>query len=328
MRVLVTGGTGFTGSALVLHLLQEGYDVLAIDVKEGLRSDELRSAGAEVRLGTITDAGFIAQCMRGVGVVHHLAAAFRQPGAPDAHYYDVNVSGTRILLEAALRNDVGKFVHCSTCGVHGHVEDPPADEDAPIAPADYYQKTKYLGELVALKYVDRGLETVILRPAALYGPGDPGRFFMLYRYAQRGFFPMFGKGDVLYHPVYLENYLEASLSAMEPGRGVGRVYLVADEECPTLEGLVREVADVLGVDMRIRYFPLRPLIIAGHVTEKLTKPFGFAPPIFPRRVDWFRQTRAFDIGRAKRELGYEPRYTLREGLERTVEWYRSSGWLS
>jgi nucleoside-diphosphate-sugar epimerase len=81
------------------------------------------------------------------------------------------------------------------------------------------------------------------------------------------------------------------------------------------------------VDVKIRHYPVMPLVIAGHVVEKACKPFGVTPPIFPRRVDWYRQNRAFDITRAKRELGYVPRIGLEEGLTRTGAWYREKGYL-
>ncbi len=328
MRVLVTGGTGFTGSALVRRLLDSGHEVVALDTQRGLAFEELQERGAEVRLGSVADPEVVRRCMKGVDVVHHVAAAFREVGAPDSHYYDVNVDGTRTVLEAAEREGVRRFIYCSTCGVHGHVAQPPASEDSPVAPADYYQDTKYQAELVVQGFADRGMATVILRPAAIYGPGDPGRFLMLFKSVERGWFPMFGSGDTLYHPLFLGNFLDAFELAMEPGRGDGRAYLIADDHCPTIEELVRQVAVALGREVRFIRLPVAPLVAAGHLVEKVSRPFGINPPLFPRRVDWYRQDRAFDISRAKRELGYRPRVGLDEGLRIAAEWYRENGFLS
>jgi nucleoside-diphosphate-sugar epimerase len=324
MRVLVTGGTGFTGKALVRRLLDEGHRVIALDYKEGFKTEEIRAWGAEVVIGSVTDAAAVARCMPGVEIVHHVAAAFRELNVDDAYYRAVNVEGTRNVLESALAHGVKKVVHFSTCGVHGNVDHPPAAEDAPIQPADYYQRTKYEAEPLVLEYVRKGLPALIIRPAAIYGPGDPGRFQMLFKRVVSGFFPMFGSGKTLYHPLYIDNLIDATMLAMHSDLGDGRAYLIADEEYVEIEALVRGIADALGVDLKMPHLPVFPLIVVGHIVEKVCKPLGIPPPIFPRRVDWFRQNRAFDTSRAKVELGYRPAVDLREGLRRTAAWYREN----
>ena len=125
MRILVTGGTGFTGKALVRRLLDLGHEVVALDYKEGLKTAELRDWGAEVIIGSVTDAAVVRRAMEGVEVVHHLAAAFREMNVPDTYYWEVNVQGTRNVLDAALKQGVRKLVYCSTCGVHGNIDHPP-----------------------------------------------------------------------------------------------------------------------------------------------------------------------------------------------------------
>ncbi len=327
MKILVTGGTGFTGKALVRRLLNDGHQVVALDYKEGIKTEELRTWGAEVVIGSVTDAEVVNRCMKGVEVVQHLAAAFRELNVDDSYYRHVNVGGTRNVLDAALREGVRKFVYCSTCGVHGNVDHPPAGEDAPIQPADYYQQTKYEAEPVALEYVAKGLPVVILRPAAIYGPGDPERFFMIFKRVAKGVFPMFGSGRTLYHPLYVENLVDAHILAMEPDKGVGEAYLIADQHYYPIEEIVRSVARALNVEVRIPHYPVWPVVAVGHVCEKLCKPLKITPPIFPRRVDWYRQNRAFKIDKAVRDLGYAPRVELDEGLRHTAAWYRQEGYL-
>lgn len=327
MKHLVTGGTGFTGKALVIRLLNMGHEVVALDYKEGLKTKEIRDLGADVVIGSVTDREVVRRSMKGVEVVHHLAAAFREMTVPEKFYRDVNVHGTQNVLEAAWEQGIGKFIYTSTCGVHGNVERSPAGEDAPIAPADYYQRTKYEAEPIVDEYFKKGLKTVILRPAAIYGPGDPERFYLIFKRVAGGTFPMFGNGLTLYHPLYIDNLIDAILLAMEDGKGDGRTYLIADEEYVGIEDLVRKVGTAMGIEVRIPHYPLAPLIVAGHVCERVCKPLGIKPPIFPRRVDWYRQNRAFNIDRAKRELGYAPRIGLEEGLKRTAEYYRREGLL-
>ena len=327
MKILVTGGTGFTGKALVRRLLDDGHEVVALDYKEGLQTEELRNWGASVVLGSVTDKKLVNRCVEGVEVVHHLAAAFREMNVPQSYYWDVNVQGTRNVLEAAQTHGVRKVIYCSTCGVHGNIDDPPGGEEAPIQPADYYQRTKYEAEPVVQEFFDRGLKTVILRPAAIYGPGDPERFFMIFKRVARGTFPMFGNGKTYYHPLYVDNLVDACLLAMQDGKGDGQAYLIADEEYVEIEELVRRVGKALGVELKIRHYPVTPLVVAGHIFEKLCKPLRITPPIFPRRVDWYRQDRAFDISKAKSELGYRPRVGLDEGLKKTADWYKEKGYL-
>ena len=128
MKVLVTGGTGFTGSHLVKRLLDRGHEVIALDYRKGIFYDELKSSGAVVELGGVTDTAVVEKAVQGCEVVYHLAAAFRQLNVPDRYYWDVNVMGTRSLLDASVRYKVRKFVYCSTQGVHGDIKNPPGNE--------------------------------------------------------------------------------------------------------------------------------------------------------------------------------------------------------
>jgi nucleoside-diphosphate-sugar epimerase len=327
MNVLVTGGTGFTGSALVLRLLKEGHKVRSLDYQKGIVYKELKTAGTELVQGSIADAELVQKSMEGIDFVFHLAAAFRELNVPDEHYYDVNVNGTRYVMEAAQKNKVKKVVYCSTQGVHGHIANPPGNEDSPIAPADYYQQTKYEGELVVQEYMASGMNATIIRPTAIYGPGDPGRFLMIYKWAKKGFFPMFGSGQTFYQPVYIDNLVDAFMLTLDSENGNGGTYIIGDEEYLPIKDLVIKTGGSMGIEIKVFHFPLFPLIIAGHICEKICKPFGIAPPIFPRRVDWYRQVRAFQIDKAKRELGYQPKVNIDEGLRRTAEWYKKEGFI-
>ncbi|OGR17564.1 MAG: hypothetical protein A2X81_19415 [Desulfobacterales bacterium GWB2_56_26] len=327
MKVLVTGGTGFTGKALVRRLLDEGHEVVALDYQEGLKTEELRQWGAKVVIGTVTNRAIVKEVMAGIEIVHHLAAAFREMDVPNSYYDEVNVEGTKIVLEEAFQQKVKKFIYCSTCGVHGNIDHPPGGEDSPIQPADYYQRTKYEAEPIVEEYFRKGLKTVILRPAAIYGPGDPERFYMIFKRVAKGLFPMFGSGKTYYHPLYIDNLVDAFMLAMAEGKGDGQAYLIADEQYFEIEELVKRTARALGVSIRIPHFPVMPVVIAGHICEKICKPFHITPIIFPRRVDWYRQNRAFKIDKAKKDLGYNPHIGIDEGLRRTGEWYKKEGYL-
>lgn len=327
MKVFVTGGTGFTGSALVFALLDLGHEVITLDYQKGIFYDRLINAGAKVEIGSITDKSKVMEITKGCDRVIHVAAAFRELDVPDSHYFDVNVNGTRYVMEAAQKYNIGKVVYCSTQGVHGHIDHPPGDENSPVAPEDYYQQTKYEGELVVEEFINKGQLATILRPTAIYGPGDPERFHMIFKRVKKGKFPMFGDGKTFYHPLYIDNLVDAFIKAMEIGKGDGETYIIADEEYLEITDLVQKVAQAMDTQVKIKHFPILPLVIAGHVCEKICKPFKIAPPIFPRRVDWYRQVRAFKIDKAKKELNYQPSVGIDEGLRKTAQWYKENNYL-
>lgn len=327
MKTLVTGGTGFTGSHLVKRLLSRGHEVVVLDNQKGIACPELEDLGAHIHLGSVTDDKLLRELIDGCEVIFHLAAAFRKINLPKSVYWDTNVSAMRRLLEIAEECGVRKIVYCSTQGVHGNVDNPPGDEDTPIEPEDYYQLTKYEGEQVAREFIDKGMDITTLRPTAIYGPGDPGRFLMLFKRVASGMFPFFGQGTALYHPLYIDNFIDAFELAAEKPEGKGQFYIIADQDFHTIKEIVQKIATIMNPDLKIRHFPFWPLYWISALVEFAYKPLPMDPPLFRRRADWFRQNRAFKIDKARRELGYDPQVDLDEGLIRTYEWYKANGYL-
>ena len=327
MRVLVTGGTGFTGSRLVEYLIDKGYQVTVLDNQKGLFYEYLLKKGANIILGSVADRDTVKRSLEKVQGVFHLAAAFRQINASKKTYWDVNVEGTRILCEESLKKPLNKFVYCSTQGIHGNIENPPGAEDSPIVPVDYYQFTKYEGEKVVKEFAGKGLKSVIIRPTAIYGPGDPERFLYLFRFAKKGKFYMFGNGKAFYHPVYIDNLCDGFFAAWESNKTNAGAYIIADEEYFTIRELVKKIGESMGIKIKFIQLPFLPLYAAACVFEFIYKPFKKSPPLFRRRVDWYRQNRAFKIDKARQELQYNPRVGIEEGLKRTAKWYKDNKYL-
>ncbi len=328
MRILITGATGFTGSALTEELLEAGHQVVGLDNQPGMRFEELKGRGAELHLGSVTDGPLLDRLASGCDRIYHLAAAFRRINLPRRVYWDVNVEGTRRVLEAAEKARVPRVLYCSTCGVHGNVEHPPADESAPIAPADWYQETKWEGEKVCQEYLEKGMWITIVRPAAIFGPGDPERFVMLYRRAAKGRFIMVGDGRTHYHPCYIRHLTRAMLQAMESDATRGRAYLIADKASLPIEELVRRIGLVLGKQVRFIRVPYRPMFLVAWLCELLWKPLKSDPPLFRRRLDWFIQNRSFKIDAARKDFGYDPDIPLDDCLRETGRWYLAQGLIS
>src|SRR6476620_9024688 len=172
MEILVTGGTGFVGAHLIQRLLARGHRVRSLDPNSGLFDAELRSAGAMLSVGSVTDPTDVERAMRGCDLVYHLASPFGDILQPDRVYWDIEVNGTRNVLGARERLGVRRVVNCSTQGVHGSIAQPTGEEESPIAPRDYYCDSKVAGEQVCREFMARGLEIVIVRPTSVYGPGD------------------------------------------------------------------------------------------------------------------------------------------------------------
>jgi len=325
VRVLVTGATGFTGGHLARSLRSRGAGVRAL-VRDGSRAQDLGVAGIELVTGDLRDRAALTRAVAGVDIVYHIAAIYRSAGVSLDTYRAVNAVAVRALIESAAAAGVRRVVHCSTVGVHGDVEHPPANEDAPLRPGDVYQRTKLEGEQLAREAAARlGIEVTIARPTGIYGPGDR-RLLKLFRAAVRRF-PILGSGEIYYHLTYIDDLVEGFRLCGEDPAAANRTYILAGGEVTTLNELVATIADVAGVAPPRWHLPVWPFWVAGALCEAVCVPLGLEPPIYRRRVDFYTKSRAFDIARARRELGYAPRVGLREGIRRTIDWYREHRWL-
>ena len=326
MRVLITGATGFTGGHLARALARRGNDVVAL-VRDEQRAAPLTEAGITVLPGDLRDPRALARAVSGADLVYHIAAIYRQAGLPDEEYRAVNARAVASVIDAAGSAGVRRVVHCSTVGVHGDIQRPPASEDAPFRPGDIYQATKLEGEHVAREAAARtGVELVIARPSGIYGPGDR-RLLKLFRGVARRRFVVLGSGRIYYHLTYIDDLVEGFRLCGEVPRAAGRTYILAGGEVTTLNELIGLIASSAGVAPPRLHVPVWPFWLAGAACEALCAPLSIEPPIYRRRVEFFTKSRAFDIARARQELGYAPSVTLREGIARTLTWYRDAGWL-
>lgn len=326
MRILVTGATGFTGGHLARALAGRGYVVRGL-VRDPARAGDLRQAGVEIARGDLQDAAAIRAACAGVDVVYHIAAIYRQAGLRDDAYRAVNATAVGAVIDAAAAAGARRVVHCSTVGVHGDVERPPAAEDAPLRPGDIYQQTKLEGEQVAREAAQRNrIELVIARPTGIYGPGDR-RLLKLFRGVARRRFVILGSGRIYYHLTYIDDLVEGFRLCGEVPGAAGETYILAGGEVTTLNELVALVAEGAGVPPPGVHLPVWPFWVAGAACEAVCLPFGIEPPLYRRRVDFFTKSRAFDISKARTELGFAPGVALREGIRRTFAWYRAQGWV-
>jgi nucleoside-diphosphate-sugar epimerase len=320
MKVLITGAGGFIGSHLVDSQLEQGHVVRALDLHLGL----LRHQSAHPRLqairGDITDEGLLEEVMDGVEIVYHLASAHLDVSLSDEHYRRVNVGATLSLLEAARQAGVKRFVHCSSVGVIGDVENPPADETTDCHPTNIYEQTKLEGERVALDFYRRtGLPVVVNRPAWVYGPRCP-RTAKLMRTISKGRFFFFGNGQNMRHPIYISDAVKG-MELCGCVEGVdGEVFIIAGENAVPVSELVKVMSTELNIRPSRLHLPIALGLLAGYALETGFKLIGKAPPFSRRSVDFFLKHNAYDIKKAKRLLGYQPQMDLRTGLQKTIQW--------
>lgn len=326
MKIALTGASGYTGSHLLRVLLGAGHEVAAL-VRRGAALPRGDASGARLVEGDLADRAALRALVEGRDVVMHVAAVYRTAGHPDSYYRDVNVGGTERLLELAAEFGVSRFVHTSTVGVHGHVARAPADELSPFNPGDIYQATKAEAETLAWEYHRRrGVPLCVVRPGAIYGPGER-RLLKLFRAIARGRYAIVGSGETFYHPVYIDDLIQGFLLALERPEALGEAFIVAGPRYLSQ----RELAEVIArhTDGRVLPFriPAAPIRWAGAACEALCVPLGIEPPLHRRRTEFWTKSRAFSIDKARRLLGYAPQVDFDEGVVRTLRSYREAGWL-
>ncbi|MCS6770652.1 MAG: NAD-dependent epimerase/dehydratase family protein [Kiritimatiellae bacterium] len=326
VQVLVTGATGFTGSVLTRKLVERGARVRAITRRDPPES--LRELPVEWIRGQVFDPQTVREAADGAEYVFHIAAAYRTAGIPDEMYGLVHVTSTKLLVEAVSRNPGFKrFVHVSTVGVHGHIDDPPADESYRFAPGDVYQKTKAEAELWLRENAPRfGVPFTVIRPAAIMGPDDT-RLLKLFKMAKRGIFPLLGFGKCLYHLIHVEDLCEAMLIAAVHPAAEGEVFIIGNLEPISLEEMGRLIARTLGRPFVPFRIPAAPVFAAAAACEAVCRVLGKEPPLHRRRVAFYTKDRAFNVSKMRNRLGFTPRYDNERGIVETARAYVAKGWL-
>lgn len=321
---LVTGAVGFVGQNLVDHLRARGHRVRAM-VRRPEQAAALEGRADEIVVADLTRPETLAAAVEGVAGVYHIAALFRQEGVPDRAFYAANVDGVAAIFDAAIAAGVPRLIHCSTNGVHSDVQGRVADETAPFKPGDIYQKTKLEGELIAMRHFEAGhIGGVVIRPTMIYGPGDE-RTLKLFRMIARGRFFYVGRGEAMTHWLDVRDLARAFELAMKARDVNAEAFLIGGREARTLKEDVRDIAAVLGVREPRLHLPVAPVMTLAHATELVCKPLGIEPPIFRRRVSFFLKDRAYDISKARRVLGYEPRTDFKGEIADIIAHHRRRG---
>jgi dihydroflavonol-4-reductase len=330
MKMLVTGGTGFIGSRLALEARGQGHTVVVAGQlnsdAERARARELEARGVNLEQGSLQDHAYARQIVEGCALVIHLAAAQHEANVPDSYFFDVNVTGTRSLLEACRLAGVGRFVYGSTIGIYGASGGEPLDEATLPRPVNVYGRSKLAAEEVVRSYQGGALELCIVRISETYGPGD-FRLLKLFRAVNRGRFFIIGSGLNRRQPIHVADMVRGLLLAGSHPAAAGETFVMAGNETLSTRDLVQEVAGALHRSPPRWRVPLWPFLAAAVVMEHTLAPFGIQPPLHRRRLDFFRKSFLFSTTKARALLDFTPAVSFRTGASETAAWYRANGFL-
>lgn len=323
--VVVTGATGFVGSHLTRALLACGARVRALG-RNAAALEALCTAGAESISLDLRDAEALRDACRGADIVYHVGA-LSAPWGPRREFEAVNVLGTRHVVEACRAGRVRRLVHVSSPSVIFDGRDyRDVSDDIPYAarPVSVYSETKRRAEDV-VNAARADVPSVIVRPKAVFGPGDTSLLPRLLAAARAGRLPQIGDGRNVVDLTYVENVVHALLLAGESEAAVGNTYTVTNgEPAPPLWDVVRSLIARLGLRSDLRRLPLPVALAAVSLMEARARRTGREPLLTRYSVLILARTQTHDISRARRDLGYAPAVTLEEGIERTIAAFRGS----
>ncbi|HEX6820156.1 MAG TPA: NAD-dependent epimerase/dehydratase family protein [Ktedonobacterales bacterium] len=324
-RLLVTGGTGFLGGHLARTLLAQGHDVRLMG-RDFRAAGELLAAGAIPLNADLRDPAAVIAACAGMDAVYH-AGALSAPWGRTAEFEAINVGGTAAVVAGCRRHGVRRLVYVSSPSVvfdgYDHRD---LAEDAPY-PARFtsvYARTKKRGEDL-VNAASGNLETVILRPKALFGPGDRSLLPRLIAAAQAGRLPQIGDGRNLVDLTYVENAADALLLALDAPGAVGRTYFITNGEHIPLWQVIREALATLGLPTQLRHISVQVALGVARLLEAYATLSGREPLLTTYSVQILARTQTYDTGAATRDLGYTPRISFAEGMRRTLLALKTSG---
>jgi dihydroflavonol-4-reductase len=324
MKAFVTGGAGFIGQRVIAKLLERGWRVNGL-VRTRLAAETLRAAGANPFWGDITARASLADGMRGCDAVFHLAAWYQMGSRDWRKAEEINVAGTRNVLEVAWELGVPRIIYTSTVAVYGDTQGVRPDEGyQPHSPRllTEYDRTKQVAHYqVALPLIQKGAPVTIVMPGIVYGPGDPSLIGQMMRHYYQGLFPILPGPELTLTYAHVEDVAEGHLLAYERGR-VGESYHLTGDEL-TLGEAIQQWARASGHAPPRLYIPgrlVRPLApLVGAISSFIELP----PVISYDSVVVTTATYTGKSDKARAELGWHTR-PLEAGLQDTFDWIAAS----
>ncbi|MFV9503150.1 MAG: NAD-dependent epimerase/dehydratase family protein [Oscillochloridaceae bacterium umkhey_bin13] len=317
MRVLITGGTGFLGREIAARLLADGYAVTLMGRSFAEAAPVLAQGAVPLNCDLRDGPAVIATCQGHDAVIH--AGALSAPWGPTADFLAINVGGTAAVLAGCARHRVQRLVYISSPAViftgrdHHHTT---AAAPYPRRFSSAYAYSKALAELLCRAVPT--VPSVILRPKAIFGPGDRALLPRLIAAARAGRLPQIGHGRNLVDLTYVTNVADAAALALTSPLAVGRTYHITNGEHVPLWPLIRFVLRRLGINDQLRPVPLPVMLAVAAALEAKAARTGQEPLLTRYSVAILARTQTYDLSAAQRDLGYQPRISVAAGVEQTL----------
>jgi 2-alkyl-3-oxoalkanoate reductase len=318
MKILVTGGTGFLGQHLTRVLLMAGHTVSMMGRDFSQVSPSLRKETVPI-ICDLRDKMAVKQACRAVDAVYHVGAISAAWGKR-ADFFAINVEGTRAVVEGCREHQVKRLIYVSSPSVIFKGADQLNVTEALPYPRRFvsvYSLTKKLGEDL-VNAADPGLETVIVRPKAIFGPGDRTLLPQLIAAARRRRLPQIGDGGNLVDLTYVENVAAALLLALKANAAIGKTYIITNDEHIQLWNVIRKVLQELHLSTQSRQISLSVALAVAATMEARAILTGTEPLLTRYSAAILACTQTYDITAAKRDLGYAPSISVATGIEYTL----------
>jgi nucleoside-diphosphate-sugar epimerase len=326
MAILITGATGYIGSLLTVKLADAGENIRIL-CRSTPSIPEFNRANIQVVKGDITDPRSLEKAMEGIDQVYHMAAYARLWAKDPSIFHQINVEGTRNVMEAAARAAVAKIVYTSTAGVIGPSRDHPMrEEDARITGFfNEYEETKTEAEKIAMSFASGKMKVTIVNPARVYGPGlDTGSnpvTKIIELYMKKKWYVIPGSGEDIGSYCYVDDVVDGHISAMNLG-GNGQRYIFGGVNA-TFNEFISYIRKYSKVEKKLYHLPFSLMSGASYLQLGWSKISGKAPMITPNWVRRYDYDWALDSSKAVREIGYKIR-SFEEGVRQTSEWIRKN----
>jgi dihydroflavonol-4-reductase len=329
MKILITGITGFLGTHLSNVLLNTNKFELIGTYRDAVKATSFEKQGIEMRKVDLLKPESLKDITKDMDVVVHLAGLMRFHD-PFGLLYDNNVKATQLIAQDALVHGVQHFIYASSTEAIGPVTTIPGDETSPYRPTYDYGKTKQIAEQWLKEKQTTGLPLTILRPTGVYGPGDMYVTLSTVRAVANKklrFLP--GKGDSYIHFTYVDDITQGIQRTIEkPKQSIGETFILASNAYITYKEMFTIVAGLLNVPAPSRSIPLSLAkaylsVVQWNNTRKGIDDFVMHTSL----IDTMRTNRAYSNAKAKKILGFSPRFSYQEGMKKTIDWYKEKNLL-